>query len=211
MLGAFQAAHPELEVELAIGTTAEVAEQVLAERAPFGLVEAPVTLHGLEVRPIGEDELVLVSSPGHNLVGTSSIAARDLETVPLLRRESGSGTQALIDTALWRLGVTMPTAMVLGSSEALKQAALAGIAVAWLPLSAVARELDAGDLVAVAVPEVRVRRTLSLILPAGSTLTAAGRALLDAFKHSLEAPRGADQGRPISTSRTGGAHGTAAT
>jgi hypothetical protein len=35
-----------------------------------------------------------------------------------------------LDTALWRLGVTMPTAMVLGSRVALKQAALGGIAAA---------------------------------------------------------------------------------
>jgi DNA-binding transcriptional LysR family regulator len=114
-----------------------------------------------------------------------AVPPEKLRTIPLLRREPGSGTQALVDATLWQIGVVMPTSMVLGSTEALKQAALASIGVAWLPRSVVTRELATGELKSVPVEGVRIERTLSMIAPRGLALSAASGALSDLLAQSL--------------------------
>jgi DNA-binding transcriptional LysR family regulator len=81
----------------------------------------------------------------------------------LLRREAGSGTRALVDTALQQAGVHPPTLMELGSPEALKQAVLAGVGVAWLPRLNVARELARDQLAQVPLAGLSVRRVLSAV------------------------------------------------
>jgi DNA-binding transcriptional LysR family regulator len=185
VLRSFISMHHAVDVEVSIGTSAEIVAQVIAERVPLGLVEAPVNHPTLDVHPVGQDELVLVAPPAHRLADARAVAPDDLRTVPLLRREAGSGTQAVIDAALWQVGVVMPTAMVLGSTEALKQAALAGIAAAWLPRSTVARELATGELKLVPVEGMRIERTLSMIALRGLALPAVSTALLELLEQSL--------------------------
>ena len=68
--------------------------------------------------------MVLVAQHGHPLALRRQVDAHELCDIPLLRRESGSGTQTLVDTVLQRAGVNAPTLMELGSPEALKQAVL---------------------------------------------------------------------------------------
>ena len=126
LLGAFKHAHPGVEIAIAIGTSAEIVANVVADGLPLGLVEAPVSHQDLTIDPLGEDEMVLVVPPDHWLARRAEVDARELADVPLLRRETGSGTRALVDTALQRAGVSPPTLMELGSPEALKQAVLAG-------------------------------------------------------------------------------------
>jgi DNA-binding transcriptional LysR family regulator len=95
-----------------------------------------------------------------------------------LRREATSGTQQLVDTELLRGGASSPTQMVLGSTEALKQAVVQGIGMAWLPRLAVMHELSKGELVHVRVDGLQICRTLSLVRLRGVELSAAALALV---------------------------------
>jgi DNA-binding transcriptional LysR family regulator len=183
LLRRFAAAHPALRVDVAIGTTAEVVGRVVADELPFALVEAPVTQPDLEVRPFAEDEMVLIVPPDHPWARAGAARPEELRGTPVLRREAGSGTQALVDHALERAAVAMPAAMLLGSTEALKEAVLAGLGVAWVPRLAAARELAAGELAGVRVPGIDVRRTLSVVAPVGRQMPPAGRALVGALEH----------------------------
>jgi len=163
LLGAFKHKHQGVEIAIAIGTSADIVADVVADRLPLGLVEAPVGHQDLTIDALGEDEMVLVVPPNHWMAQRAEVEPRELADVPLIRRETGSGTRALVDTALQRAGVSPPTLMELGSPEALKQAVLAGIGVAWVPRLSIARELAANDLVRVRVPGLSVRRILSVV------------------------------------------------
>lgn len=167
VLAQFRAAHPRVEIELTIDTTAAIVGRLLADELYFGLVEAPVSHPDLAVEPFAEDELVLIAPPGHPWAVAGAVAVTALDGAPVLRREPGSGTQAYVDRMLEHAGVTMATAMVIGNTEALKRAVLAGLGVAWVPRITVRRELGAGDLVAVRVEGLDLRRVLSWVTPRG--------------------------------------------
>src|SRR5438067_4747708 len=65
VLSAYATAYPGVQVSLLVGTTAQVVEHVVAERAPVGLVEAPVERRGVDVRVFGHDDLVRIAPPEH--------------------------------------------------------------------------------------------------------------------------------------------------
>ena len=163
MLAQFHAEHAEVQIDIFIGPTADVIGRVVADYLPLGLVEAPVSHRDLVVERVGEDELGLVAPNDHPLARLRQVEPHELAEVPLLRREAGSGTRALVDMALLRAGVNPSTLMELGSPEALKQAVLAGVGLAWLPRLSVARELASKQLAQVQVVDLSVRRVLSAV------------------------------------------------
>jgi DNA-binding transcriptional LysR family regulator len=143
------------------------------------LVEAAVCHADLVARPFATDDMVLIVPPEHPWAQRPALPLAALQGTAILRREAGSGTQAFVDQALARAGVLLDTAMVLGSTEALKQAVLAGGGVAWVPRMTVRRELGAGELVAVPVPALDLRRPLWVVHPRGAAPSALTTALLE--------------------------------
>ncbi len=179
LLSDFSKRYPGIRLSLTIGTSAAVLAQVLAEQVPFGMVEAPVTQPGVEVWPFADDALVLVVPPDHPWASAGQIELEQLRGARVLRREAGAGTRSLIDAALERAGITVETAMELGSPEALKQAVMAGLGITWLSRLAAQRELASGALVAITTPGLELKRTLSVIIARGRRLPRAAQAFLD--------------------------------
>src|SRR5689334_22226825 len=54
----------------------------------------------LVVEVVGEDEMLLVARAGYPLAGRREVEPAGLGDCPVLRREAGSGTRALVDGAL---------------------------------------------------------------------------------------------------------------
>jgi DNA-binding transcriptional LysR family regulator len=168
-----------------------VRDRVLRDEAPIGLVEAPVPHPDLESVPFAADEVVLIAPPGHPLARAGRVALDDLQGQRVLWREATSGTRAFVVAALARAGVAIEAALELGSTEAQKQAVLAGLGVAWVSRMTVRREVAAGELVVVETPGLDLTRRLLRIAPRGVPLPAAAAAflrLLDARAPALAAP-----------------------
>jgi LysR family transcriptional regulator, transcriptional activator of the cysJI operon len=189
VLGRYRRLHPDVEVEVAIGTSRDVVGRVHDERVPFAIAEATVNDRELDIRPIGKDDMVLIVSRDHAWADTGTIAPGALERELLLRREPESGARLLVDAALAQAGIAPKTTATLASTEALKQAVFAGLGVAWVPGLAVRREMAAGDLVAVTVEGLGIPRTLSLITLRGAGLTAAAESLVTLIRRAAGGPR----------------------
>jgi DNA-binding transcriptional LysR family regulator len=185
VLGGFARTHADLTFDVAIGTSADVLAWVKSDRVQFGFVEAPLQDAEVQVDPIGQDELVLAAAADHPLVRHKRISPAQLVQFPILRREATSGTQQLVDTELARAGASSPTLLVLGSTEALKQAVLQGVGLAWLPGLAILHEIGRGDLKLVPVEGLRICRTLSLVRARGADFSAAAQALVLEVRDAL--------------------------
>jgi LysR family transcriptional regulator, transcriptional activator of the cysJI operon len=185
VLGGYARAHPEVTLETVIGTSADVLGWVKSEAAQFGLVEAPLRDADIVAEAIGDDELILAAAATHRLARVGPMRPNSLAQIPILRREATSGTQQLVDVELTRSGANSPTQMVLGSTEALKQAVIQGVGVAWLPQLAVVDEVANGELSRVAVDGLAICRTFSLIHLRGARLSAAAEALVEDVRAAL--------------------------
>ena len=102
----------------------------------------------------------------------------DLAEVPILWRESGSGTRAVMSRALRRASVrTKPSAndVVIGTSTAISGAAAAGMGVAFLSRWSLRPYLERGVLRELPGLSLDMRRTFQWALPAGALTGSAAR------------------------------------
>jgi DNA-binding transcriptional LysR family regulator len=106
------------------------------------------------------------------------VNAAVLAATPLLMREVGSGTREVLTAELARHGLQARASLELGSTTAIKSAAMAGTGPAVLSSLAVANELRSGELIAVPCPELKLQRTIRAIWAPRRPLTGAAAYLV---------------------------------
>ncbi|NBB61423.1 LysR family transcriptional regulator [Pseudomonas sp. ODNR1LW] len=152
-LAAFHAAHPGVELDVAIGNTREVAEGVLSGAAELGLVEGQIDQPLLDQTVVGSDRLAVLVTPDHPWAGLRRLEAQTLATQAWVLREAGSGTRSTLEAALRNAGVdpaALSIAMTLPSNEAVLAAAEAGAGATALSESVAYASVAAGRLVSAA-------------------------------------------------------------
>jgi DNA-binding transcriptional LysR family regulator len=176
LLARFRAAHRGIALQVMVGNTEQVVDEVRAGRVPLGLVEGHARAAGVRLEPYLDDEIIPV-------VGADAPfrvrRLADLDAVPMLWREPGSGTRAVVERALREAGVRRRSArdldVVLGSTEAILGGVAAGLGVAFVSRWSVRPHLAAGLVRPVPGIELVVRRTFRWALPAGSLSGVAAR------------------------------------
>jgi DNA-binding transcriptional LysR family regulator len=160
-LGLLAAELPKTKVSLEMGNTAHVADSVSRGDAELGFIEGPRPPGQLRSRELLADRLVIVVGRDHPWSRRRRpVTARELAATPLVLREPGSGTRDVLTEALYAHGLDVTARMELGSTTAIKAAAAAGAGPAVLSALAVRTELQAGQLVAVACPDLSLERSI---------------------------------------------------
>ena len=181
-VAALLADNPQAQVDLRIGNSADVVAAVQRLEVDLGLIEGPCHESGLQVLPWQRDELVIVAATAP---GTARMEIDVLAQARWLLREPGSGTREAVEQALLPHLHHFARAMQLGSTEAIKQAAAAGLGLACLSRHAVADLLALGTLTVVNTPLPPMSRQLWLVRHPGKRVPPVLEALLglpaDAF------------------------------
>ncbi len=108
----------------------------------------------------------------------AALAVSALHGLPLLMREPGSGTRAVMEQALATHGVVPRSAMTLASTEAIKRMVAAGMGYAFVSALAVSTEVEMGLLTIVPIKGLRIRRPLHQLELKGSWTSPAVTAFL---------------------------------
>lgn len=149
ILAHFTARFPGVRVSMSSGNSAEV-EQALGEHAvDLGLVESLSRRQGLHYTLFRPDELVLVARPGGKYARRETVTPEELPRIPLVLRESGSGTLEVIAAALAARGIRLSqfdVTMRLGSTEGIKAFVRNSDAMAIVSVISVVDELRSGAL-----------------------------------------------------------------
>ncbi len=151
----FRRAHPEIEINLAIGNTAQVVAAVDNGATELGLVEGAVENPHLASSPVARDQLVVVVSPEHPWANRRSLKAKDLAHVEWVLREKGSGTRSVFEDALRKAALSLDQLKIvieLPSNEAVRAAVEAGLGATALSASVAAPSIEAGLLTQVGFP-----------------------------------------------------------
>ncbi|WP_341990696.1 LysR family transcriptional regulator [Azorhizobium sp. AG788] len=177
ILGAFQDAHPDLQLRLTSANTQEVAERLLARDIDVALVEGPVEHPSLSAHPWLFDDLVVIVAPDHPLaqMGKTLVPA-DLDQVRHIVREAGSGTREVVGTALEACGIRPDRVMEVGSTEAIKQVVAAGLGIAMVSAAAAKDQIALGRLKVLSVEGLALRRPLYRLTITGHHLKFAAAA-----------------------------------
>jgi DNA-binding transcriptional LysR family regulator len=154
-LADFVSAYPDVKPVLKIGDSAGIVQAVLDGSVEIGFVGFKGGDHRLAFQKIWKDEMVLVVGTNHPWAGAKSIGVKQLSDAGFLSREGGSGTlrsfKELFAGNRAQENRKLRVLMELGSTEAIKEALIAGSGFSILSRRSIDRELRDGVLVAVPI------------------------------------------------------------
>jgi DNA-binding transcriptional LysR family regulator len=180
LLASFLRRHPGLGVRLEVGNTEQVLGQVRENRVPLGLVEGHARAGGMHLERFVGEELVAVVAAEAPAAFQRVRRPQDLANVPIIWREPGSGTRAVVSRALKRAGLRSSARrgdLQLGGTEAIKAAVALGLGVGILSRWSIQSELALGRLRVLPIPKLRIERHFSWVLPVDGVSGIAGEFL----------------------------------
>ncbi len=179
LLGAFLQEYPEVEPKLKFTNRARVIERLMNNDDDFVIMGQIPEDDNLEAYPFLNNILGIIAHADHPLANKKNITIQDLADQRFLIRESGSGTRFVFDKLLEQHGVKIEPYMELGSSEALKQAVMAGLGIAVLSLHSVQLERDVNKLTVLDVEGFPLKRRWYAVHLKGRKLSLVARTFLD--------------------------------
>lgn len=182
--------HPQVKIHVEYGRTDKVYEACRNQMIDFGIIALPLRKPDLEVIPFGEEELVLVCSPSHRLVGANErgVSLRALQGEEFVAFERDIPTRQTIDRILRQFRVSVQTVMEFDNIETIKRSVEVGNGISILPRQAVTNELRAGLLVALTFTEGTFTRPIGIIHRRGKGFTPATKAFLHLLTEQGSAP-----------------------
>ncbi len=179
ILQCFADRHPGVDVDVVIGSSALVAQQVAQRQVSLGLAGEIPLPDGVVAEPFLDDQLVGIAPPGRLALrrGRASLDALDDET--LLVRERGSSTRLVAERHLARAGYRPSKRWELDSNEAIKRSVQAGLGIGFVSKLVVEDEVARGELVAFDIQGAEpMRRSVYLLRPDGREPTPSERAFI---------------------------------
>ena len=168
-LSAFRKKHADIKVFIKTADSEEAMNMVLDKEAEIGCIGKKPQNKKLAAEPLWKDRLVLAVSRGHRWLGKKSIMANELLQEPFIAREKGSATRDVLEAYLKKTkSISLSQLDIcaeLGSSEAIKEAIIAGLGVSIISIHAIKRELAAGLLFEVPIAGLKMERSFYLIYP----------------------------------------------
>ncbi|MCK9275402.1 MAG: selenium metabolism-associated LysR family transcriptional regulator [Syntrophales bacterium] len=167
VLSTFRHKYPEIHCFIKMNDSGMVINQILDGEAELGFVGRSVANRTLNSVRLWKDELVLAAYPGHPFCSRKTVSWDDVMEEPFVVREHGSATRASLETYveenLNRKFSSFNVVCEMGSSEAVKEAIIAGLGISILSAHAVRREFKTGVLFSVALPAPPIERYCYLI------------------------------------------------
>ena len=139
-----------------------------------GLIEGPCHERGLQVTAWQHDPLVIVAAAD----ARARWSLDELRRARWMLREPGSGTREAVEQALLPHLRGFAQTLQLGNTEAIKQAAIAGLGLACLSRHALEEPLALGRLRVLETPLPALQRTLWLVRHPGKQWLPGLQALL---------------------------------
>lgn len=127
------------------------------------MLDEPIRSSGLAVEPLLEETFRLFAAPDHPLVKRNVLQLEDFHGEVFLTNEKGCPYRTMFDRSFEKEGIDSITYLEFQSAEAIKQCAISGIGIAFLPQIVAEAEVERGELVALPwqIPDLHVYTQMS--------------------------------------------------
>lgn len=173
--------HPGVELAMDVTNKAKVIESLENNEVDFSLVSVlPETLSVNHIT-LMQNKLFLVANR-EKTFKKSAYGNEIFKEMPLIYRESGSGTRLVMERFILENKIPVRKKMELTSNEAVKQAVLAGLGSSIMPLIGIRNELLNGELQIIPVRKFPIKSHWQLIWLKQKRFSAAAEAYLNYVK-----------------------------
>ena len=132
----------------------------------MGVVGSKTDDKRIECREFLDDELVLIASGSLFKDIKEKIDKKDLQNMPVIIREQGSGSRKTMEEIFQRHGIDIEDLNIVGefgSTEAVKQAVKSGLGVSFVSSLAVKTEIQNEALKAISIKDFNITRHFYII------------------------------------------------
>ena len=171
VLSAFHKKYPFVKIRLVNRNSENILKALLEKEIDLGIIDEENKLPSVRYQHFLTDEVIAVCSSKSELAYKEKIEIRELPKIPLVLRESGSGTLAAVKRTLQKDGIKLSDLNVtirLGGTEALKNFLLADNSMGFLPMRSVSKELANNDLVRLNIEDFHILRHFYFIQRPGT-------------------------------------------
>lgn len=157
---------PDIRISLMNGNSRDIEKALCEGKITLGLVEGNTRQSSLRYLPFMKDELVVVTHTRSKLARYDELTLKELCTLPLVLRENGSGTLAVLESSLAEHQIKLSqlnVLMQLGSTEGIKLFLENSDALAIVSVRAVTRELKSGALKVIDITDFLAERMFSFV------------------------------------------------
>ncbi len=157
---------PKTNVDLRVENTKRIVDLLQSSSIDIGFVDDSVKSPKIIANKVFRDELCLISSNSKKWGEKRDFSVYQLQNVPFIIREDGSGTRNTIEKFLLKHGVTLKDLnikLILGSTEAIKKAVKDGIGMSIITRMALEKEIESGEINIIPIKEGNIIRNFSAI------------------------------------------------
>jgi DNA-binding transcriptional LysR family regulator len=177
LMAQFRELHPDVLLQIVVGNRDHLVG--LLQRGEVDLAVMGSLPDGLDCRAqaFAEQPLGVVAAPEHPLARARAVPPQELSHCEFILREPGSGTRAAHEEFLRSLNIDLPLRREVAGNDAVKQAVMANLGLAFMSLHAAALELQSGLLASVDVVSLPLMRPWYVIEAVHSPLSDRAQAL----------------------------------
>ncbi|MGQ7868078.1 LysR substrate-binding domain-containing protein [Sunxiuqinia sp. sy24] len=165
VLAAFHQRFPEIKLDLFNGNSVDMEHKLLRNDIDLALVENDSSQANIRYHDFLDDEIVVISGADSVYGKRKTLTLPDLQHLPLVLRERGSGTLEVIQHALKKHKIELDTLNILihlGSTEAIKNFLVNFDGIALVSEKSIAKELQLKTIVKLTVKDFSIHRKFRL-------------------------------------------------
>ena len=182
-LSTFINENPGIELILDVTNKSKVIESVEKNEVDFGFVSIiPDKLSVFNEELLLNKIFLVCNASWYDKL--KNLHIKDLENVPIIFREEGSGTRFKMERFFETHHIKTNKRLELTSNEAVKQAVIAGLGISLMPLIGIKNEMLNGDLKIINLKELPLITNWNLIWNSQKSLAPVAKAFLDYLKQN---------------------------
>jgi len=182
----FHELYPDITYKVTVASTDQINDALVADETDIGITLNPPERPDLVCCGWWEEPLEVIIAPFHPLSRRRSVNLKDLSQLSVVLPDSSFGVRRLIDRLLNKSGVDLRLLVTTNSILATNSMARQGAAFTFMPRFAVARDCEAGTLVAIPIkdPNLELAR-VEICVHRSRTLPIASREFLASLMADL--------------------------
>jgi DNA-binding transcriptional LysR family regulator len=174
----FRDAHPLVHVDVRRVRARQLGAEVAQGGLDFGVLTFAPAEPQLSSIVLGHDELVMLVHPSHALAGSKEVTLSECARQTVIAHNDPSHVRDRVLRLFEQHHIPANILVSLPSLEGIKRAVAMQMGVALLPRRCAESEIERGELVALAMPEVRLRRQVRLVFRKSGERSHAANAFL---------------------------------
>lgn len=175
----FHKSFPDIKINVQEGTSMEMLQSLLDFRNDLALVAHTEDNPNIDFITLGKEEIFLIAAPGHYLANKNNISFNELDGVPVIIKEIGSGTRKVVDNYFARSGVKPKILIETNKIELIIELVKQGEGISFLARRVIEKEIAGGTLIAIPIKPEKLFLNVGIAYLNDEQLSPAAKALLD--------------------------------